>query len=79
VLDGEPYEFINVIEADHSHCREPIHRECGIRRTVGSVGHQTGRCTCFVHNGEAYDDPPEMTRRQAARAAADVFFKMQRG
>lgn len=45
----------------------PMHRECVLRSIFGSVGHQERRCSCF---GGDYDDPPGMTRRQAAKAAA---------
>jgi hypothetical protein len=47
-----------------------IHRECMIRSIAGSVGHQLKRCTCY---GGTEEDPPGMTRRQAARAAAALF------
>jgi hypothetical protein len=43
-----------------------IHRECHLRQVLGSVGHQKGKCACF---GGGEDDPPGMTRRDAARAA----------
>jgi hypothetical protein len=46
-----------------------FHAECLLRQIVGSVGHQLGRCTCFGGNE---DDPPGMTRREAAKAAADL-------
>lgn len=42
------------------------HRECYLRGIYGSVGHQQQRCPCF---GGTYEDPPDMTPRQAARAA----------
>ena len=42
------------------------HRECRVRAIVGSVGHQLGKCSCF---GGTEEDPPGMTRREAARAA----------
>lgn len=47
-----------------------LHRECRIRMQVGSVGHQNRRCSCF---GGADEDPPDMTLRQAAQAAADLW------
>lgn len=49
---------------------EPVHFECGVRAIAGSVGHQQGRCSCF---GGTEEDPPGMTRRQAAQAAADYL------
>jgi hypothetical protein len=33
---------------------------------LGSVGHQKGTCSC---HGGTEEDPPEMTKRQAAVAA----------
>lgn len=50
----------------------PMHYECEIRSVVGSVGHQTRRCSC---NGGTFEDPLEMTRREAAIAAAFLFLK----
>lgn len=47
-----------------------IHYECGMRGIVGSVGHQLKRCHCF---GGTYDDPPGMSRREAAKAAVALW------
>jgi hypothetical protein len=55
----------------------PIHRECMLRQIVGSVGHQLGTCSC--HGGEGPCDPPGMTVREAARAAADLFRERRGG
>lgn len=67
------------------HCQEPfaeddlgmrfiggytVHRECNIRATIGSVGHQLRACSC--HGGD-YDDPPGMSRRDAATLATMIF------
>jgi hypothetical protein len=49
---------------------QPTHYECGLRGALGSVGHQRKRCSCY---GGDEEDPPNMTRRQAAVAAA-LFF-----
>ena len=43
------------------------HHECLARVFLGSVGHQRRECGCY---GGTYDDPPGMTRREAAIAAA---------
>lgn len=45
-----------------------FHQECGIRMFIGSAGHQLGLCSC---NGgpDIMDDPPDWTRREAARLA----------
>lgn len=42
------------------------HRECLIRGVVGSVGHQSGKCSCY---GGIEEDPPGMSKREAAIAA----------
>lgn len=46
------------------------HYECLIRSAVGSVGHQKRLCSCY---GGTEDDPPGMTPRQAAIAAARLW------
>lgn len=53
----------------------PRHRECLLRRVLGSVGHQQGKCSCF---GGTYEDPPDMTPREAARAAV-AYYEAQHG
>lgn len=47
------------------------HDECGLRSIIGSVGHQERRCSCF---GGTEEDPPGLTRREAAVAAALLFY-----
>lgn len=49
---------------------EVIHEECRIRIFEGSVGHQQRRCPCY---GGRSDDPPGLTKRDAARAAAALW------
>jgi hypothetical protein len=49
--------------------RRPMHQECFVRLTLGSVGHQQHLCRCY---GGTMDDPPGMTKREAAKAAAAV-------
>lgn len=36
--------------------RRPIHIECFLRSTLGSVAHQEQRCTCFGGTAEDSDD-----------------------
>lgn len=52
-----------------------VHYECGLRSAIGSVGHQRRRCSCY---GGEDEDPPGLTRREAAVAAA-LFFHFGRG
>lgn len=49
---------------------QAVHYECGLRSAVGSVGHQRRLCSCY---GGDQEDPPGMTRREAARAALLYF------
>jgi len=50
--------------------RKIAHRECFLRCIIGSVGHLEMRCSCF---GGSAEDPPEMSRREAAIAAVKLF------
>lgn len=65
-------------------CNEPIlcrdlrhsllpdfHYACALRQVIGSIGHIQGKCGCFVKDGPTEDDPPGLTRRQAAQLVAD--------
>jgi len=49
-----------------------FHQECLVRMFAGSVGHQNKRCSCY---GGTEEDPPGMTKRQAAQAAAALHRK----
>lgn len=51
------------------------HGMCFLRTVVGSVGHQAGECSC--HGGET-EDPPHMTRREAASAAVLYYQTKQK-
>lgn len=55
---------------------QPLHRECGIRLVVGSVAHLERRCSCYVRDSDE-SDPPWMTLREAARAAARLYLLNQ--
>jgi hypothetical protein len=48
----------------------PYHRACFLRGFVGSVGHQNRTCSCY---GGVEEDPPGMTKRQAAEAAVALY------
>lgn len=54
-----------------------FHDACHMRSIVGSVAHQAGLCSCYVP-GSVCGDDPSLTRREAAKAAADFFFKGNR-
>lgn len=52
--------------------RVPFHLECHLRTIVGSVGHQRGLCSCFQRENPL-EDPPGLSLREAASAAAELF------
>ena len=47
------------------------HYACALRTALGSIGHVHGTCSCYVTDGTHEDDPPGLTKRQAARMVAD--------
>lgn len=51
------------------------HYECVMRLCIGSVGHLKKRCSCY---GGDEEDPPGMTKRQAAQAAVRLWHQMPR-
>jgi len=48
------------------------HRNCGLRRMIGSVAHVQKRCSCYIE-GATETDPPELTKRQAADLAVELW------
>jgi hypothetical protein len=73
VLWDEPCERIPVMTAEGDAIRAHLgrmHRNCFLRGLLGGVGHIEGRCSCY---GGTYDDPPEMTKREAADAAVRLW------
>lgn len=59
-----------VIPAEGPPTERPSHWECQARSVLGSVGHIQGRCSCF---GGTEEDPPGLTKREAALAAVAAF------
>lgn len=49
------------------------HNACLLRTFVGSVAHQAGYCGCHIV-GSTCRDPPDLTRREAAKEAAAYFL-----
>ena len=47
------------------------HYACALRTSLGSIGHVQGTCSCYRKDAVVEDDPPGLTRRQAARLVAD--------
>jgi hypothetical protein len=48
----------------------PYHQECFQRQIVGSVAHQRHQCSCY---GGSHEDSPNMTIREAAKAAVEEY------
>lgn len=48
------------------------HFACAQRQIFGPVSHLKRTCSCYVP-GSADHDPPELTKRQAARLVADLL------
>ena len=48
------------------------HWECGLRSVAGGLNHLRGLCSCC--GGTEEPDPPEMSRREAAQAAAKEWL-----
>jgi hypothetical protein len=71
ILPGEQHEAITSVTPTGPVKRQ-LHWECAVRRAVGGVNHQLGRCTCC--GGHALPDPPEVSRRYAAQLAAKHFL-----
>jgi hypothetical protein len=75
-----------------AHCREKIvdgdsivviyngeflmHRNCAIRGVIGSVAHILKTCSCYVP-GSTESDPPELTVREAADLAVELWNQEQ--
>jgi hypothetical protein len=55
------------------------HYACAVRASLGSIGHFQGTCSCTVKDGTHEDDPPGLTKRQAARLVADYVNAQQWG
>jgi hypothetical protein len=61
------------VHRDHQNenYRVPMHYFCGIRAVVGSIGHMKQECSCF---GGTNEDPPGLSKREAARVAGEYFI-----
>lgn len=69
ILPGEPTMKFN--------CGKVVmHMDCGLRGVIGSVAHLSKTCSCFV-NGSTENDPPGMTKRQAAEAAVKLWRRLE--
>lgn len=47
-----------------------LHHECHLRQILGSYGHLTKQCSCYGGNLE---DPPDVSKREAAKMAVAIF------
>lgn len=74
VLLGEPSETLPLL-GDPTRTTVTFHLACQLRQVVGSVGHQLKRCTCY---GGTEEDPPGLTKREAAKLAGATFERLHR-
>lgn len=68
---GEP--IVSTDRLAPGYLYQSVHWECGLRAAIGGLRHQMGTCRCQGGNDDP--DPPEMTRREAAYAAAEYFTR----
>jgi hypothetical protein len=54
-----------------------FHRACWLRQITGSLSHLRQECSCFVRFSTC-TDPPYMTLREAAEAAAQFYATTRR-
>jgi len=54
-----------------------FHFACALRASIGSIGHIQKKCSCYVKEGPTEDDPPGLTKRQAARLVANYVRQQQ--
>jgi hypothetical protein len=62
IIDGDR-GFLRAVHRVSGAKIEPVHRECDFRAVAGSLGHQLQMCSCY---GGTFEDPQELTRREAA-------------
>lgn len=72
IAEGES----GVMPDDVLRWERPMHRECFLRGIVGGLNHQLRRCTCC--GGDQPPDPPELTRREAAKQAVEAWERKVR-
>ena len=73
ILPGEWFVPINYVGEKGAEVRSQ-HKECSVRAVIGSAAHQLKRCTC---HGYQFEDPPYMTKREAAKMALFIFELFQ--
>jgi hypothetical protein len=60
-------ELVLTHEQDDHYPGQPMHVECGARGIIGGLNHLRGTCTCC--GGTDDPDPPDVSKREAARLA----------
>jgi hypothetical protein len=71
IKEGEQGFVVPHVGSSEDHSFRPVHLDCFLRQIYGSLGHLQKKCSCYGGNEE---DPPGMTKRQAAVAAV-VFYE----
>lgn len=75
IVEGDSGIMLTAWDVSGKAKRVPLHKECELRSVLGSLGHMMRKCSCYVTDKRlAVDDPPHLTRREAAKAAWDFFY-----
>ncbi len=75
---GEAIEEGNQgIELDGIEPKAMFHLNCFLRQVIGSVAHQMRTCSCYVP-GAHEGDPPELTLRQGANLAVELWAEKEK-
>lgn len=72
ILAEEHVRRIPGIDANGDAFVAEYHAECMARMIIGGLNHLRGCCSCC--GGTEPPDPPELSRRDAARAACDFWW-----
>src|SRR5262245_28332420 len=76
---GERCEWCQEVFGDHDQgvkmSGKSYHVYCHVRLVIGSVSHQLKKCSCY---GGTWEDPPELTLRESAKLAAELFWEENR-
>lgn len=75
IAAGDDGEMRFRVSEDMQPSIHPEHKECMLRRVFGSVGHQFKKCCCY---GGDYEDPPGLTKHEAALCAMGLAFCLTR-
>lgn len=77
ILCGDDSHETAGLDEDGAPVGHHWHADCFMRTFLGSVAHLQKRCSCYVE-GSQEDDPAELTSREAATAAVNLWARQRR-